>query len=60
MDELFHKLANIQEQSLIPCLAKEEGTVTFYFLLHILLAGWIGHWSACNIVPSLVSAFGEI
>ena len=59
MDELFHKLANFQEQSLIPCLANEEGTVAFYFLLHILLTGWIGHWSACNIVPSLVSSFGE-
>ena len=53
MDELFHKLANFQEQSLMPCLANEEGTVAFYFLLHILLTGWIGHWSACNIVPSL-------
>ena len=50
MDELFHKLTNFWEQSLMPCLAKkEEGTFTFYFLL----TGWIGHWSACNIVPSL-------
>ena len=24
---------------------KEEGTLTFYFLLHILLTGWIGHCS---------------
>ena len=50
MDELFHKLTNFWEQSLMPCLAKkEEGIFTFYFLL----TGWIGHWSACNIVPSL-------
>ena len=29
---------------------KEEGTFTFYFLLHILLTGWIGHCLLFSVV----------
>ena len=33
MEELFHKVTNFREQSLM-LAKKEEGTFTFYFLLH--------------------------
>ena len=38
---------------------KDQSTLTFYFLLHILLQAGLGIVQCCNIVPSLVSSFGE-
>ena len=42
---------------------KEQSTFTFYFLLHILLTGWIGHCSVlyyCSIIGYLYWNFLRI